>query len=373
VVVAVASALFGLLGSTAQPTWASTTTSGTSTTTTHPMSYWKSQFDSGDAKYVSQNLPLSKSGDSWDHYNLAYAIDAETSMYQATGQSQYLDHALAYVQNMIATAKPSSTFAGSQFRDGYRGWVSQRSDVRGQEVPLFESYAWRYATQLLVDMRSNPTTYNNASYRAQYNSILAFAQTNIFDKWFHRGANAYLYRNRTHMAAHWAYIASNLSRLETSSTRLAQEKTVVSNIDLHLPNASSSLKAQMKPSPVNPNAYFWSDVWGSTSRPGQDVAHGNGVISYVVAAHDAGNPDWTASDMAKFSATLTTAVTPAGRAPAAYVDGSGSGTGWVSDGFVKLGRYSSAVQKHLESANLTYQVIANMALNASILAAHPAP
>lgn len=47
---------------------------------------------------------------------------------------------------------------------------------------------------------------------------------------------------------------------------------------------------------------------------------------------------------------LTTVVTPPGRSSAAYVDGSGSGTGWVSDGFVKLGRCSSAVQKHLGSA-----------------------
>ena len=36
-------------------------------------------------------------------------------------------------------------------------------------------------------------------------------------------------------------------------------------------------------------------------------------------------------------------------------------------------RCSSAVQKHLESANETYHVIANMALNASILAARAAP
>jgi hypothetical protein len=364
-VAVLAMALVASLGLSAHPASATTTS-------TKPMSYWKRQFDAGDAKYVSQNLPLSKSGDSWDHYNLAYAIDAETSMYQATGQRRYLNHALAYVKNMIATAKPSFTFPSSGFRDRYKGWVSQRADVRGQEVPLFESYAWRYITQLLVDMRRHPATYSDPYYRGRYNSILAFARTNIFDKWYNRGANAYVYRNRTHMAAHWAYIASNLLRLESSSSRRAREKRVVSNIDLHLPNAPSSLKGQMKRSPRNPNAYFWSDVWGSARSPGQDVAHGNGVISYVVAAHDGGNPNWTASDMARFSRTLTTLVTPAGRSPAAYVDGSGVGTGWVSDGFVKLGRYSSAVQKHLQSANLTYQVIANMALNAAILAKHPA-
>jgi hypothetical protein len=52
----------------------------------------------------------------------------------------------------------------------------------------------------------------------------------------------------------------------------------------------------------------------------------------------------------------------------AYVDGSGTGTGWFADGFVKLGRYSAAVQQRLERHPVVNgQFIANMALNAKIL------
>ncbi len=320
------------------------------------------------SEHTSYFLPKSTSFDSWQYYDLAYGIDGNTAMYRATGKTQYIDRALLYVNNVVRNARVSSSLSRSQFKDSYMGWASQRSDTRGQEVPLFESYCWRYVTRMLRVIRETPALYNNSNYRAQYERLLAFTERNIFEKWLRRGANSYIYRVNTHMASHWAYIAMDLSRMTTSSTRRASYMTVFNNINRNLPNYSSSLREQMGRSPVNSAAYFWSDRWGSHSRPGQDVAHGNGVMAFIVEAHDAGM-EWTAQDIRAFVVTLNSVIWPSSTRYANYVDGSGRGTGWFNDGLMKLGRYDANLQRRLESHRVgnNTQFYGNAALNARIL------
>lgn len=72
--------------------------------------------------------------------------------------------------------------------------------------------------------------------------------------------------------------------------------------------------------------------------------------------------------MTAFSALLTKVVWPGGTTYASYAESTGSDNGWLSDGFVKLGRYDAAVQQRLEQhevANLHFA--ASMAFNASLL------
>ncbi len=327
-----------------------------------PVSYWEQRFlETWDLEYET-DLPASRSVDSWDHYELGYAIDASTAIFRATGNTTYLDRALEYVVNVVATARVSSSLPTSQYRDDYLGWISNRADLdpSGVEVPLYESYFWRYATTMLRVMRDTPAVYDDPSYRTQYDRLLDFAEVNIFQKWYARGADDSIYRSRTHLAAHWAMIALNLSLLTADAGRQFRYREVVDTID-------AALRNQLRPNPVDPSAYFWNAEWGSDQRPGQDVGHGNGVVSYVVEARDRGG-HWTATDMAAFSALLTKVIWPGGQSYADYVDGSGTGNGWISDGFVKLGRYDAAVQRRLdESGNGGAQFSANMALNAKIL------
>ncbi len=127
------------------------------------------------------------------------------------------------------------------------------------------------------------------------------------------------------------------------------------------------LRGQLRRNPVEPTAYFWSDLWGSARRPGQDVSHGNGVMAYVVEARARGRA-WTDADMAAFGALLTKVIWPGGQTYQGYVDGSGSDNGWFSDGFVKLGRFDPAVQHRLDDNRVVNdQFAANMALNARLL------
>jgi hypothetical protein len=331
------------------------------------VAHWAGVFlQSWDYQYET-GVPMSKSADSWDHYDLSYSVDACVAMFRATGERRYLDRALEFVENVAGSAVPSSSLPGSHYRDGYRGWASTLSGQGGDEVPLYESYFWRYGTALLVVMRSKPEIYGNRGYRARYERLLSFAETHVFEKWYSRGARDTIYRERTHMAAHWALIALNLSRVTGDPARRARYLGVVDAIDLHLPGRHAGLRGQLRRNPAEPTAYFWNDVWGSARRPGQDVSHGNGVMAYVVEARDGGR-NWTGADMAGFAALLTKVIWPRGRTYHTYVDGTGSDNGWFSDGFVKLGRYDPATQLRLEDHQVVNdQFAANMALNARVL------
>jgi hypothetical protein len=310
-----------------------------------PVGYWVQKYQENWDDIFRMALPLSKSADSWNHYEVSYEVDADTAMFRATDDTKYLDRALTYIDNVVATARPSSSLSGSQYHDKYLGWVSAQEN--NTEVPLYESYFWRYATTTLRVMRQTAAVYNDPKYRAEYERLLNFAEVDIFEKWYARGTDN-VYRSETHLVSHWALIAVNLSAITTDAKRRAQYRTVVANIDNHLPNAPSSLRQQLIRSPADSSAYFWSADWGSFRRPGQDVSHGNGVIAYVVEAADQ-NVDWTATDMNRFLEVLTHVISPRDGGFPAYVDGTGSDNGWISDGFVKLARYRAAAKHQLES------------------------
>jgi hypothetical protein len=325
-----------------------------------PPAHWEERYLARwERQDTARFTELSRSGDVWAQYELAYGVDELTALYRATGKAAYADRALGYAENVVASARVSGTLATSQYRDTYRGWVSQRADSRGQEVPLPESYLWRYVTTLLRVIRQGPL-YSDPSFRGRYGRLLTFARADIFGKWASRGAEDNIYRSRTHMAAHWAQIAANLAAIEPGGAQRARYLAVTARID-------DDLRGQLRASPVVPAAYFWSDEWGQDERPGQDVAHGNGVIAYLVDARETGG-FWTAADLARMSLLLIRVITPEPGVSRAYVDGSGRGTGWFADGFVKLGRYDRAVQWRLERHPVVNgQYLANLALNAKIL------
>jgi hypothetical protein len=331
-----------------------------------PVTHWQALFDQDAAALDEGSRRLSLSTDSSDYMALSYDIDAYTSMFEATGEARYADVALEYVDNVVNSARPSRSISTSQFRDSYRGWVSLQPGLRGQEVALYESYIWRYVTRLLRVLRAS-TLYDNPAYRRRFDAVLTFSELHIFRKWHLRGAEDFIYRSRTHMAAHWAYIALELSVLTTDDARRGRYRDVVDAIDNSLPNYPSSLRGQLRPAAGDPAAFWWSDVWGETTGPGQDIAHGNGVISYVVESHDL-DAGWSEDELARFSRTLTSFVLGSGGVYPEYVDGSGRGNGWIADGFVKLGRLDPALQAVLENYEVqNSQYHAAMALNAKLL------
>jgi hypothetical protein len=359
-----------------------------------PVSEWERLFlASWDKDNVDVYLPLSRSGNSWDYYNLAFGIDANTAMYRATGKLRYLDRSLAYVNNMIADAKVSSALRGSQWKDGYLGWPAWNhpydKSINGGEYPLLESFVWRYVTELLQVINDDPALRTNPAYKRQYDRILGFTERNVFDKWYNRddtrgGGRAgitHVYRQNMHMAAHWAFICMNLSAITASATRKAQCRTVADNINYHMPNFSgASLHGQLKLGTAAPGAYFWDENWNRSSRPGCDIPHANGIVAYVVEAHDRDVQGWTGADINALSRTLTDVIwRNYGTSYPMFLDGSGADGATIADGFMKLGRYDAAIQMKLEhytgpisdNYKAVIQYYANGALNAKLLGAPP--
>lgn len=363
------------------PTSSSPTAPGTIPPTSVPAStgsvaglknvaFWRSQYDSAFSREDSDNTKLSTSGDSWDQYGLSYAIDGAVSMFVATGDTKYLDQALKYTNNVVGTAKVSSSLQASQWKDSYLGWSSFQNLDPGEqpnEYPLYESYMWRYVTNMLVAMKQNSAVMADAKYKSQYDKVLAFTEKNIFDKWYNRDAEDHVYRQNAHMASHWAMISLDLSLVSTDASRVAKAKTVYTNIDNGMPSyGGGSLHKLMRKQ--SDGAYvFYGDFDGKSNRL-EDSSHGNGVMAYVVHANALGT-SWTAADMKAFTVTFNKRIWPSATKYAELVDGSGSDNGWFSDGWVDLGRFDAALQKRLESHQVGRgpQFSGSMALNAKIL------
>ncbi|NRB42921.1 MAG: hypothetical protein HRU20_31370, partial [Pseudomonadales bacterium] len=171
---------------------------------------WESIFlNSWQSSHSGEYLARSTSPDSWKYYNLAYAMDANVAIWQATADVKYLNRALLYVQNVMALATQSP---GNNFNDTYLGWAQHTHPTMGDnnnEYPLFESYMWRYVTRMLRLMKLAGMSESSSPYRTQYKSVLDFTEKHIWEKWKSRGMT-HLYRSRTHMAAHWMAIGLDL-------------------------------------------------------------------------------------------------------------------------------------------------------------------
>jgi hypothetical protein len=361
-----------------QPTAAPPQASGV-----RPISYWEQKLlaeawredayspklcaTMSEAPQVNRNL-----------YHLGNCIDGYTAMYEATGNTQYLDRAMKYVTTVIAKATPAA--------DGYLDWSAYSLD---------QGHTWRHVTRLLRVIRQTPALYDAPAYRGFYQTTLAFSEKHVFQKWYTRDAKNHIYRGRTHIASHWAMIAMNLSLISTDQQWSARYKEVYTKINSDLtPYYGSSLRAKMEPHPAVPEAYVFHDQWMVPFQPvGQrtseqfdpdgyhpvsDTHHGQDTVGYIVESERLGL-FWTRRDLAALSVTLKKLTWNGSYTPvrfAMYIDGSGGfdspGAQCLEEGMLKLGRYDAEVQRlfeaHTPKGCYPIQYYGNMALNARLLA-----
>lgn len=316
-----------------------------------PVSSWVAKFAKAHECAHGKLLGYARSADAWHLYDTGYYWEGYVSMYEATGDTRYLDMILEYTDAWMRTAKPSQQAGDSQ----YQSWVliepptPGHAQYVGKEVSLCEAYGWRFIPKLLYLMRNEPR------YQTRYEALREFTEKHIWEKWYSRGTGN-MYRSVTHIASHWALMGTYLAKVTSSDAKRLQYQTVTNNIShLGLPNYSgSSLRSQVIDSPVREGANFWNWSWGAHNRPGSDVSHGEAVVTFAVEAHEQGVQQWSVADMRKFAELFNGVIWPAGGPPggSGYLDGSGSGSGW-RHGFAKLGRFNLALQKRLEQQTLT--------------------
>jgi hypothetical protein len=319
---------------------------------------WESLFLKNWDKEYAIARKQSKSNDSWQFYNLAYSLDANITMFQATGKTIYLDRAILYTNDMISSAVVSSKIDGSQYRDNYLGWANHSSPAQGndcKEYPLFESFCWRYVSTLLYVM-NEPALLANKVYRKHFNRILYFTETNIYKKWTVRGMDN-IYRSNTHMSSHWARIAMDLYLI----TGKVQYKKVVYDF-------VTKFQKQKRINPNKKNAVTWQSGWDSKYGSVQDVGHGNAVVSTIIEMYER-RIAFSKKDINALLLSFDKVIWKSDYAFASHFDGSGKGTGWFTDGLIKLGRYDVDLQKRIEKHNKgrSTQFFGNGALNARIL------
>ena len=233
---------------------------------------WADAFDEEWRATRAQVQGWAASGDSWQQYRLAYSIDALTSAYLATGRAAYVEDGLALLDAVAGSSRPSALIPGSRFHDGYRGWASSLKADGGDEVALYESYLWRYGTGLLRVVREDPALWSRPDLRRSYARLLGVAVRDVFGKWWARGPNSYIYRERVHLSAHWALIAVNLGLLDASRQRRTRYARVIREfVDGSVAERRPGLRTQLVASPFDSQAWFWSDIWGSywPARPGR--------------------------------------------------------------------------------------------------------
>jgi hypothetical protein len=298
-------------------------------------------------------------------------------MFEAMGKFPELNQAIEYVENVVSTA----TNMDGQINNapngslGWYGWGWGWPQDEKRPVPLYESVFWRYATKLLRTIRFKGRAWNYKEdgvfvYRSTYANLLAFAERHIFDKWAPTGMQR---RHRTHMAAHWAFIARNLEPLTSDSDRQSKCRELYRRFD-------EKLSGQIRPQVDG--AWLWNQSWDDSAEPPivQDVSHGSHVLAYMLDENpfDA-TPFWFAYTPGGYSTSgldkLLLRVVWNGNVLEPrfkrWVDGTGS---WktidqstFADGWLKLGHRNEFLQRIFENFitnSFQVQYYGNLALNA---------
>ncbi|MCY1529093.1 hypothetical protein D9M68_642210 [compost metagenome] len=112
----------------------------------------------------------------------------------------------------------------------------------------------------------------------------------------------------------------------------------------------------------------WKSDWNNKNNNFQDVSHANAIIDVMISLYENqfGVSREEINDLIElFDKTIWKSYNSFSR----YVDGSGKGTGWFTDGFIKLGRFDKSLQVRIEKHNKgrSVQYFANGALNVKIL------
>lgn len=315
--------------------------------------------------YVDHSVAvnISLSGNSYEFMALRQYLGALNVMIKVTKDEELIQKQITLINNVMNTSQVSNSIVSSIYpqKDEFRGWIVHRANDRNigavnVEVPLFESYSFFYIAEFLHLLKENGWVNQSLDNKKWWENTVGFVEQHIWTKWRTRshkingGYNAIFLRGRTHMGSHWAGIASYLHEVTTDMDIKQQTSELVQQYD-------RLLKRNLR---LKKGAYVWNATYDDVMDTDasyvkeniiQDGSHGNHVISYVVAAYELGNKNWTKKDLQRFSNTITKVMyDKKTNTFADNVDGSRDRTftgrgNFVGDGWVKLGYYDKTAAK----------------------------
>jgi hypothetical protein len=377
-----------------------------------PVSHWQAIFDKEimpSNSYIRSkcnDFILNPSTNQNLYHFGSNCVDGFVAMFEATGNTKYLDIAIDHTIKIISSS--NTTW------NGYRHWTGNAGN------PLDQSHTWRHMAKMLYVMNKSPELLQNTSYKSKYDQILAFTERDIFKKWWDasesRIANGggdpkrigdpkltYIFRSRTHMASHWAYIGMVLEEIGTQAAMKDEYKLTHTKVNTDMsPYHPSSLRQQMEKYPGDPSILIFHDEWGRSYddinerpkpepswypeeggyHPVSDTHHGADTIGYILESYEIGKY-WTRADvegLINLTYKLTWNKSMTDPKWAGFIDGTEpgrSGSNCIEDGQIKLGRYSVQLQKVFEkdtpSGCYPAAFYGSGALNASRLAGAQTP
>ena len=328
--------------------------------TSEEVRYWQNKFDSQWSSDRSHAYSLANSKNkNQEYYYLSYYIDGLSTIWQATGDNDYLETALDIIDITIDDAQSVG--------GGYLGWRS----AKGFELALWDSFYWRQVATILRIIYQSPSV--RSQYSSKYNQILAFTEKHIWER-YEEDSLTNFYRSQTHMSSHWARIGMELYII----TGKSKYKEVFENISHGtMIGFPSNLRNQIYPNPKNSSAYAWDKKWGvrGGSSNIQDTSHAGPIVSFWVLAYENGMY-WNGNDMNALIKTIDI-VWPKSDPEniRMNVDGTGGTTaGGRLHEWLYLARYDQKLQNRIKNdynkRHLYYygsQIMGIAALNARIL------
>lgn len=336
--------------------------------------WWKARFDAATAAQSAAALALWDTNRGIDIYNGSYYIAALAMMYLATGESGYLDYFWTYHNAKVGHAAFCDTLVGTNFTESdKKGWRAETSSGRTLEYqyPLDESISWRHVAWMLAIMKAKDTHINEEPYATYWSDGLAFCEDHIWDKWRSRSITTNIYRNRIHMASHWACIAYYLARVTSSATIKQQCLDIWGDIhhkgmsnysgynqayaaimdNFHVAATYTDLT---RVAPFDWSAQWQSEAgaWNEATTPKQDVGHGVNLYHYLALMGFAKRVP--RSKMDRLASAMVRWWDNPGGNWWDFVDATNDSpdageTGWISDGGGLVSAWAPAILKRMET------------------------
>ncbi len=151
--------------------------------------------------------------------DLASGLNILLSMYEASGNPNYISEALLYSQNIINS---SHLLLSSETNEGYQEALNPISNA----YVSLAYRGWHHYSGVQVTEEIKPIRYilklcriiasknSLASYLPNAQSLVAFIEKHVWAKWYYKEeCAAQMKRQNTHITCNWAFIAADLAYL----------------------------------------------------------------------------------------------------------------------------------------------------------------
>ncbi|MEL7447577.1 MAG: hypothetical protein AAFN78_00115 [Pseudomonadota bacterium] len=306
-------------------------------------------FDQMLQKRGKRLAEMSSGGNGFELYNLSGDFEGLLSMFEATGNTKYLQRAVQLSLNIVRSGKDLNG-------DGYVSFEVKGKGAKGIDLALYEWRGMRPVARTARLVSQDKAL--AARYEKQYREIEAFLLKQVYEKWSEgKSKSPRLPHFETdgliHRSSHMGDILVDLTLM-----------TGRSDIEASLALVAKRVEKQLRASKRHPGAVEWNilykndkEIIRNYERPlgVSDTSHASGTVSFIAADAALTRSVFGRPVVESLSFTLSDVIYAPRDGAVHYtdfVDGATSetqpdtmGLRNLSDGWVKLGMFDANVQR----------------------------